>query len=750
MTPEIPYRAAGTFTGEAYVERKADRALAREIRGNQRFPYIVAPRQSGKSSLLVRTLDALDPKEYRGVLVDLSPLPQGDYEDFWRRFLLEVARSGKLSTALVDPKEPEDTFRGWLAEIPGRLVVFVDEIDALIGAPFRDLFFSKVRSLFNQRARDKELRRLQFVLAGAAHPSRLIQDQMRSPFNVGVEIALEELSVDQVRALAAHLESAGKAIDGDVGAAIHAATSGLPFLCQLVLERLWLLAEEKTGIGVEDVEAVVSEIVDAAPRDIHFSNIYEIVANDPRLLEDLGRLLQGKPILQDRARELRLSGLTDGRGPFLNVMYRRVFGRGGSLDLESLVPGLPPAEEKPVLFGLEALAKAVPAPMAAPPVRTVMIPAPSAKPAAIPVKPSAMAAMPAPPMAAPPAEMFVMSEAPGAAEVSKVESAHAATEEEAAQDDAPVSEQRSKLEIAEKEAERASAEPKVEKKIEVAPEKPQPATAQAGKGVVVPLPPPPPGELGKQGSRFGPVATILSFAAAAVISIYVAQQGGLFAQGDIGSPLPPASARQVDPVGATGGERTTGNPEDFTAASGVGATQVLPPATGLRINTPPYGKTLQGICPERMSATDEACFDRTVVKVDDYETCVAAGACEAPEPGPLCNAQGAGLADFPMNCVSYAQADAYCRFMGKRLPTDGEWQAAALAGFIEYHAGDISEWTSTPGDTCKPDDKSCRKRIVRGVSWFEMGMNNDTPPRFPRKSRAEDASSPTVGFRCAK
>ena len=55
MGVEIPYRAAGTFTGEAYVERKADRALLREIHGNRRFPYIVAPRQSGKSSLLVRT-----------------------------------------------------------------------------------------------------------------------------------------------------------------------------------------------------------------------------------------------------------------------------------------------------------------------------------------------------------------------------------------------------------------------------------------------------------------------------------------------------------------------------------------------------------------------------------------------------------------------------------------------------------------------------------------------------------------------
>jgi hypothetical protein len=100
MNVEIPYRAAGTFTGEAYVERKADRALAREIRGNQRFPYVVAPRQSGKSSLLVRTLEALPAKECRGALVDLSPLPLDDYEKFWRLFWLR-SREAPSSRRIV-------------------------------------------------------------------------------------------------------------------------------------------------------------------------------------------------------------------------------------------------------------------------------------------------------------------------------------------------------------------------------------------------------------------------------------------------------------------------------------------------------------------------------------------------------------------------------------------------------------------------------------------------------------------------
>ena len=41
-----------------------------------------------------------------------------------------------------------------------------------------------------------------------------------------------------------------------------------------------------------------------------------------------------------------------------------------------------------------------------------------------------------------------------------------------------------------------------------------------------------------------------------------------------------------------------------------------------------------------------------------------------------CNApRGAG--DHPINCVDYAAAEAYCRWVGKRLPTEAEWELAA-------------------------------------------------------------------------
>ena len=605
MNVEIPYRAAGTFTGEAYVERKADRALAREIRGNQRFPYVVAPRQSGKSSLLVRTLEALPPKECRGALVDLSPLPLDDYEKFWRLFLVEIARSAKLPQDCIDPAEPEDTFRAWLALIPERLVIFVDEIDALIGASFRDLFFSKVRSLFNQRARDKELRRLQFVLAGAAHPARLIQDQMRSPFNVGVEIALDELSLEQVERLVLHLAGVAAEIAPGVGKTIHEATSGLPFLCQLTLERLWLLAEEKKSIDAGDVKTVLEEIVENAPRDIHFSNIYEIVANDPRLLQDLGRLLEGKPILLDRARELRLSGLTDGRGPFLNELYRRVFGKAGPLDLESLVPVMPMkeaiAEEKKVDLSLER--KEAPR-----------------KPMPVPVP------APAPPVAE-------MDDSPVA---------------EAEQEQAPIT----------------LAGPKLE--LEAVPESIVKPAATAAKTIVLE---PPHQQTTKQAARFGPVLGALSFAAAAVLMLFVAERRGFFVPKermtptDLGLTAGPASATPM--ASRSGGAGFFG--DDPTIGQGVGsAERVFPVATAL-----PDEMALR--CGAAMAVVstdiDYICIDKAEVTVAAYQQCVRDGKCAACDGGP------------DEACVTFAQATAYCEMLGKRLATDSEFDLVAAQGF---------------------------------------------------------------------
>ena len=196
MSLENPYRAAGAFSGKAYIRRDADAQLLEQIEDNQYYPYFAAPRQSGKSSLLLRTMAALDGKRYRCALVDLSPFVVASYDDFWRQFLHEVARSANFDPAPIGQEDPRDVLLQWLASCSQRLIVFMDEIDVLLSVDFREQIFSKFRTFFNLRARldTAALQRLQFVFAGAAHSSRFIKDPRWSPFNVAIEIELEDLS----------------------------------------------------------------------------------------------------------------------------------------------------------------------------------------------------------------------------------------------------------------------------------------------------------------------------------------------------------------------------------------------------------------------------------------------------------------------------------------------------------------------------------------------------------------------------
>jgi formylglycine-generating enzyme required for sulfatase activity len=65
-------------------------------------------------------------------------------------------------------------------------------------------------------------------------------------------------------------------------------------------------------------------------------------------------------------------------------------------------------------------------------------------------------------------------------------------------------------------------------------------------------------------------------------------------------------------------------------------------------------------------------IDRTEVTQAQYTACLSAGKCEAPSCDWNCDNQ-----DFPASCVTWTQANAYCGWAGKRLPTEAEWEKAA-------------------------------------------------------------------------
>jgi serine/threonine-protein kinase len=100
-------------------------------------------------------------------------------------------------------------------------------------------------------------------------------------------------------------------------------------------------------------------------------------------------------------------------------------------------------------------------------------------------------------------------------------------------------------------------------------------------------------------------------------------------------------------------------------------------------------------------------LDRTEVTVREYWRCVSGGACR-PHWSSLrgeCNMVQLDKRDHPMNCIGREQAQQYCRWRGKRLPTLAEWQLAAEGSAQRPHP-----WGGAPPDEerlCWQSDGTC-------------------------------------------
>jgi len=88
-------------------------------------------------------------------------------------------------------------------------------------------------------------------------------------------------------------------------------------------------------------------------------------------------------------------------------------------------------------------------------------------------------------------------------------------------------------------------------------------------------------------------------------------------------------------------------------------------------------------------------YDVQETTLADYRKCVDAGACTPPHDewgAPGCNLDRPEYDNYPISCIDWYQADAYCRWAGKRLPMHYEWGWAARSGTAgtRYPWGDES------------------------------------------------------------
>lgn len=224
----------------------------------------------------------------------------------------------------------------------------------------------------------------------------------------------------------------------------------------------------------------------------------------------------------------------------------------------------------------------------------------------------------------------------------------------------------------------------------------------------------------------------------------------------------------------------------------------------------PVGQGDEGEQPRRQIFVNTFWMDLYEVTVRDYKRCVDSGTCSVPDTGglacsgPQYNWGKNDRLNHPVNCVSIVQARQFCQWVGKRLPTEAEWEKAARGpkDSREYPWGDTSptcaqacfngddqgcpnptscpvgthpagkspyglhdmtgnvwEWVSdhyaedyygaAPNRDPKGPRQPTGERVVRGGSFDDIGQYQRLAYRF-NFEEPDSFSYVYIGFRCAK
>ncbi|MBI5942822.1 MAG: SUMF1/EgtB/PvdO family nonheme iron enzyme [Chloroflexi bacterium] len=279
---------------------------------------------------------------------------------------------------------------------------------------------------------------------------------------------------------------------------------------------------------------------------------------------------------------------------------------------------------------------------------------------------------------------------------------------------------------------------------------------------------------------------------------------------DASTPIPPtatsvpftATASPL-PTETTAPTQTIAPTETPFVAPTIGVGSTIKGDDGMTLRYVPAGEFTMGSDikadeqPIHAVTLDAYWIDQTEVTNSMYAQCVKANVCRPPRKATSNTREiyfyNPAFANYPVISVSWNDANEYCSWAGRRLPTEAEWEKAArgtdgraypwgnvepFSNFLNLEipdtaevgaypdgasvygimdmSGNVWEWvadwyaedyyqSSPASNPLGPE--SGELRVLRGGSWYSLDHNVRTSQRYMNGPRF---NLPSIGFRCAE
>jgi serine/threonine protein kinase len=277
-----------------YIERAGDIIALDAIRRQGVTITIKAPRQMGKSSLLMRIMDTAVKESKQVAFLDFQLFDHAalvDADTFFRQFC----------TWLTDELEIEDQIdefwqqplgnsqrctryvgRHLLKTLDGPVLLAMDEVDAVFETDFRSDFFGMLRSWHNSRRAGSLWKQLDLALVTSTEPYQLIENLNQSPFNVGEIIELPDFTPEQMGELN---QRHGSPLNTTESEQLMALLGGHPYLTR---RALYMVAKQRVTIDTLFSQATD----DNGPFGDHLRHHSFRLHGQPELTEGLRQVIE--------------------------------------------------------------------------------------------------------------------------------------------------------------------------------------------------------------------------------------------------------------------------------------------------------------------------------------------------------------------------------------------------------------------------------------------------------------------------